>query len=95
MGVPLLLLQKRKLSRRWEVGYRLGKKTITKKYEPKYYHLGKKDYDEEMRAKIARNAGGHGNKAAVSKFLVKPGKPLAESTSRNMKKCWYLMPSAC
>ena len=47
-------------------------------------------YDEETRAKIARYAVEHGNKAAISKFSVELGKPLAESTVRNMKKSWYL-----
>ena len=41
-------------------------------------------YDEETRAKIARY------EAAISKFSVELGKPLAESTVWNMKKSWYL-----
>ena len=46
-------------------------------------------YSEETRAKIARYAAEHGNKAAISKFSVELGKPLAESTVRNMKKAYY------
>ena len=45
-------------------------------------------YSEETHAKIARYAVEHGNKAATSKFSVELGKPLPESTVRNMKKAW-------
>lgn len=45
-------------------------------------------YSDETRAKIARYASEHGNKAAVIKFSRELEKPLPESTVRNMKKIY-------
>lgn len=45
-------------------------------------------YSDETRAKIARYASEHGNKAAVNKFSRELGKPIPESTVRNMKSIY-------
>ena len=63
-------------------------KTLDQESEKQMKRGSYTQYSNKTWAKIARYASEHGNKAAVNKFLHELGKPIPESTIRNMKSIY-------